>query len=223
MRGILADWILFVIAAYLLGSVPFAYILAKAHGIDLRTIGSGNIGATNLSRVLGRRWGYVCFFLDMLKGLVPMFAARALLVSSWQGHGMPQGQILAMWLVVGAAAVVGHVLPIYLGFRGGKGVATSFGVALGLWPYYTICAIITLCIWVAVLLLWRYVSVASIVAAVSFPVILLAAIAILPGWEFRGLWPIEAVAAVIAAVIVILHRANIRRLMSGTEHRIGAK
>lgn len=205
-----------MIGAYLLGSVPFAYILARAHGKDIRTIGSGNIGATNLARAIGSRWGYICFALDMLKGLIPMVLTRMFLVPVWQDAG----QALLLWLVVGAAAVVGHVFPVFLGFRGGKGVATSFGVAIGLWPYYTVCAVMAFVIWAIVLLTWRYVSLASIVAASSFPVLLLLAIAILPGWELRYLWPIVVLAAAIAVLVVILHRANIRRLVSGTEHKV---
>jgi len=209
-------WVVAVIGAYLLGSVPFAYILARAHGKDIRTIGSGNIGATNLARAIGSRWGYICFALDMLKGLIPMVLTRMFLVPVWQDAG----QALLLWLVVGAAAVVGHVFPVFLGFRGGKGVATSFGVAIGLWPYYTVCAVMAFVIWAIVLLTWRYVSLASIVAASSFPVLLLLAIAILPGWELRYLWPIVVLAAAIAVLVVILHRANIRRLVSGTEHKV---
>ncbi len=124
----------FLIGAYLLGSVPFGMLIAAAHGIDLRKVGSGNIGATNLSRALGRRWAYVCFVLDLAKGLLPTLAAGIWL------DGIAGTNGLLAQLAVGCAAVTGHVFPVYLRFKGGKGVATSFGVALGLWPYYTICA-----------------------------------------------------------------------------------
>ncbi|MCK5566139.1 MAG: glycerol-3-phosphate acyltransferase, partial [Planctomycetes bacterium] len=136
--------------AYLLGSIPFGLIIAKAHGRDLRSIGSGNIGATNLARALGKKWACFCFALDAAKGLAPMLAAAKLIDSA------PTTIELFLWLAVGSAAVLGHIFPIYIRFKGGKGVATSFGVALGLWPYYTICAAAAFLIWVVVVLLWRY-------------------------------------------------------------------
>ena len=116
-----------IIAAYLLGSIPFGLLIAKAHGKDLRSIGSGNIGATNVSRALGRKWAYVCFVLDVLKGLIPMLATMLI--------AEPDSVVLLwLWLAIGCAAILGHIFPIYVKFKGGKGVATSFGVALGLWP-----------------------------------------------------------------------------------------
>ena len=147
-----------IVFAYLLGSVPFALIIAKAHGKNLRIVGSGNIGATNLSRVAGRKWGHLCFLLDVSKGLVPMLAISRFLAG-------PTVTEFFLWLAVGCAAILGHVFPVYIGFKGGKGVATSFGVALGLWPYFTICAVIAIVIWLAVVLTWRYVSLGSIAAA----------------------------------------------------------
>jgi len=128
-----------IIVAYLLGSIPFGLVIAAAYGKDLRKIGSGNIGATNVARALGRKWAYFCFLLDVLKGLVPMLAARFLTQVA-----NPTPGSVSLWLVVGCAAVLGHIFPIYLKFKGGKGVATSFGVALGLWPYYTTCAVIAI-------------------------------------------------------------------------------
>jgi len=133
-----------IAAAYFLGSVPFGVIIAGAHGKNLRSIGSGNIGATNVARALGRRWAYFCFVLDVLKGLVPMLAVRALIEVP-----DPTPGLLSLWLAVGCAAILGHIFPLYLKFKGGKGVATSLGVALGLWPYYTICAALAFAVWAA--------------------------------------------------------------------------
>ncbi len=158
------ELVILTIAAYLLGSIPFGLIIAKAHGKDLRNIGSGNIGATNLSRALGKKWAFLCFGLDVSKGLVPMLAATLLYCSQ------PNIRGLLFALVVGCAAVLGHIFPIYIKFRGGKGVATSFGVALGLWPYYTICAVFAIAVWVVVVLRWRYISLASMAASIAFPV-----------------------------------------------------
>jgi glycerol-3-phosphate acyltransferase PlsY len=202
-----------VIGAYLLGSIPFGLIIAKAHGKDLRSIGSGNIGATNVSRALGRKWAYVCFALDVLKGLVPMLAIMFI--------AKPAGVVkLMLWLVVGCAAISGHIFPIYVKFRGGKGVATGFGVALGLWPYYTICASFAIAVWVVVVLIWRYVSLASIAASVTFPLVLITAIVLKPGWDFISLWPLLIAATAIPLMVIIRHRENIKRLLAGTESKI---
>jgi glycerol-3-phosphate acyltransferase PlsY len=209
-----------IIIAYLVGAIPFAYILAKAYGKDLRTIGSGNIGATNLARALGRRWGYVCFGLDVVKGWIPMVLTLWIIKPVFLQSGGTEMQFLWLWLAVGSAAITGHVLPVYLGFRGGKGVATSFGVALGLWPCYTLGAAAAAIVWAIVALTWRYVSLASMVAAASFPLILAGLIWLCPGWQISLLWPLMVVALLIPVMVVFLHRANIRRLAAGTEHRI---
>jgi glycerol-3-phosphate acyltransferase PlsY len=205
---------IFLIGAYLLGSVSFGVLIAGAHGIDLRKVGSGNIGATNLSRALGRRWAYVCFVLDLAKGLLPTMAAGI-----WLGENGTTKGLIAQ-LAVGCAAILGHVFPIYLGFKGGKGVATSFGVALGLWPYYTICAGVTLVVWIIFVLIWRFVSLASIAAAFAFPIVLTTAIAITPGWHYSDLWPLVIISILIPIMVFILHRDNIVRLLAGTENKI---
>ncbi len=202
-----------VIGAYLLGSIPFGLLIARAHGKDLRSIGSGNIGATNVSRALGRKWAYICFALDVLKGMVPMLVIMF--------FAKPAGVVmLLLWLVVGCAAILGHVFPIYLKFKGGKGVATSFGIALGLWPYYTICAFFAIAIWAVVVLIWRYVSLASIVGSVSFPVVLILAIMLKPGWDFFSLWPLLVAATAIPLMVIIRHWENIKKLLAGTESKI---
>ena len=203
-----------IIGAYLLGSIPFGLIIAKAHGRDLRSIGSGNIGATNLSRALGRKWAAFCFCLDVAKGLVPMLVATFTLSSP------PNITELFLWLVVGCAAILGHIFPIYIKFRGGKGVATSFGVALGLWPYYTICATFAFAIWVTIVLLWRYISLASIAASIAFPIALILVIILIPDWDFANLWPLLTAATAIPLMVIVCHRENIKRLIAGTEGRI---
>ena len=207
-------FIILIIGAYLLGSIPFGLVIGRAYGKDLRSIGSGNIGATNLSRALGRRWAIVCFCLDVLKGLVPMLAAVTVLSSR------PSTAELVLALAVGCAAILGHVFPIYVKFRGGKGVATSFGVALGLWPYYTVCAAAAFVIWAVVVLLTRYISLASIAASVAFPVALTAAIILKPAWDLAGLWPLLAAAVAIPIMVIARHRENIKRLIAGTESKV---
>jgi len=202
-----------IIAAYLLGSIPFGLLIAKAHGKDLRSIGSGNTGATNVSRALGRKWAYFCFILDVLKGLIPMLATMLI--------AKPDSVLtLWLWLAVGCAAIMGHIFPIYVKFKGGKGVATSFGVALGLWPYYTICVLFAAGVWVVFVLIWRYVSLASIAASVTFPLALILAIILTPDWKLGGLWPVLITSVAIPVMVIIRHRENIKRLLAGTESKI---
>ncbi len=203
-----------IAGAYLLGSIPFALIIAKAHGKDLRSIGSGNVGATNLSRALGARWGYFCFVLDALKGFVPTFTVALLL---WSPPAISE---LFLALAVGCAAIAGHIFPVYIKFRGGKGVATSFGVALGFWPYFTFCAILALLVFAAVVLIWRYISLGSIVASITFPLALIAQIILNRQWSFANLWPLFTVAIAIPMMVILRHMSNIKRLRAGTENKV---
>jgi acyl phosphate:glycerol-3-phosphate acyltransferase len=208
-------FIVLIITSYLVGAIPFGLLIAKAHGIDIRKVGSGNIGATNVSRALGKKWAYLCFVLDVLKGLIPMLSAMLFLPAE-----LTTAKIW-LWLAIGAAAILGHVFPVYLKFKGGKGVATSLGVVLGLWPFYTIIGFITFVIWVIVVKIWRYISLGSIIGAVVFPLLLAAAIIIVQDWQFAALWPLLAAAIALGAVIIFRHKDNIKRLFSGTENKIG--
>jgi glycerol-3-phosphate acyltransferase PlsY len=200
--------------AYLIGSVPFGLIVAKARGIDPRKAGSGNIGATNVGRLLGGRYFAIVFVLDVLKGLAPMVVAGILL------RGAPREvQTYLLWLLVGFAAIAGHMFSIFLRFSGGKGVATSTGVLLGLFPYYTLPGLAAIAVWVLVFLAWRYVSVASMVGSASFALLYLG-IGIAMGWDVFGVQlPLLIFAWVVAGLIVYKHRGNIARLKAGTEHR----
>lgn len=210
-----------MLIAYLIGSIPFAQIVARLHGKDLRTIGSGNIGATNLSRACGRKWAYVCFAFDVLKGLIPVAGVRLVAGAVAENPtelGSPS--FFALWLAVGVAAILGHVFPLYLEFKGGKGVSTSLGVAFGLWPYFTVGAAIALLLWVVFVLTWRYVSLASICAAATFPVTLTVAITVKENWTLANLWPLAIAATIIPLLVIFLHRSNIKRLLAGTESKI---
>jgi glycerol-3-phosphate acyltransferase PlsY len=203
--------------AYLLGSVPFGLIVGKAKGVDPRKAGSGNIGATNVGRLLGKKFFALVFVLDLLKGLIPMLAAAVVL-----RREMPTRQIYVLWLAVGFAAIVGHMFSVFLGFKGGKGVATSTGVLLGLWPYYTIPGLVGALIWIISFKTWRYVSLASILGAGLFPVAYIA-IGLALGWDvFVAQLPLLIFAVIVAALIVYKHRSNIARLRAGTELRAGA-
>ena len=190
-----------LIASYLLGAVPTSYLAGRLfRGIDLREHGSRNLGATNLYRVLGWRYAVPVGLLDAAKGLVPVlvFAPR---VSS--------SELFA--LICGLVAVVGHVFSVFVGFKGGKGVATAAGVMLGLTPAALGVAVL---VWAALVYLTGYVSVGSIAAAAIFP---LAVFILEPPDQPTMLWLDIAV----AAAIVWLHRANIQRLLKGTENRFG--
>jgi glycerol-3-phosphate acyltransferase PlsY len=220
-------WILFVVfplAAYVIGATPFGVLLARAKGVDLRKAGSGNVGATNVGRVLGRRWGYLCFVLDVAKGLLPVLAVGAMLrpvqpLGAAVVH--PDIAMQAAWLLVACGAICGHVFSFYLGFHGGKGVATGLGVVLGIWPYFTVPGLAALAIWVALTLTTRYVSVGSIVAAGAF-VPLVAGYCMIRHWPPAELWPLLAFASAMVALIIVRHRTNISRLLQGTENKVGA-
>ncbi len=187
--------------AYLLGAIPFGLVLGKAfRGVDIREHGSRNLGATNALRVLGPRLGALTVALDFGKGLAPVLLAPA---------GAPA-------LAAGIAAIVGHVFPIYLRFRGGKGVATAAGVFAGLAPLPAAAAIATFAATVA---LTRYVSLGSILAALALP----PAVAVLaPGASLADRAPLLAAALAVSAVVLVRHRGNVSRLRAGTEPRLGA-
>ena len=209
-------FVLFPLAAYVMGSVPFGVLIARAHGVDLRKVGSGNVGATNVGRTLGRKWGYLCFLLDVLKGLAPVLTAGLLLRRQ---EGFPSELHQVAWLSVAFAAVLGHVFSIFLKFRGGKGVATSLGVVLGVFPYFTWPGLTAFGLWIVVTLISRYVSVGSIVAAVAF----LPLFAAFNWSRVTKLWPLGAFAASVVLLILLRHRGNVRRLLAGEESRIGRK
>lgn len=205
--------VILIVIAYLLGSVPFGVIIVSAHGKDLRSIGSGNIGATNVARALGKRWAYICFLLDVCKGLLPMLAAKSFIDEITVAS-------LSLWLTVGCAAVLGHIFPIYLKFKGGKGVATSLGIILGLYPYFTVAGAAAFLVWVICVLIWKYVSLASMAAAAIFPIALLIAILVNDRWRFLTLWPLILVSFLMTILVIVRHVENIKRLLEGTESKI---
>jgi len=213
-------WILFALlpaAAYVIGSTPVGVIIAHFHNEDLRAKGSGNVGATNVGRVIGRKWGFFCFYLDVAKGLVPVLVASMLVCG--ESSALPTATQQASMLSVAFGAIAGHVFSFWLKFRGGKGVATSLGVVLGVFPYFTYPGLCAFAIWIAVTLISRYVSLGSIVAAAAF-------VALFAAFNFAhiaALWPLGTFAAVMAALIIVRHRTNITRLLAGTENKIGVK
>ncbi|MCE5325693.1 MAG: glycerol-3-phosphate 1-O-acyltransferase PlsY [Planctomycetaceae bacterium] len=208
--------VLLSLGAYVLGSTPTGVIIARSKGVDLRKSGSGNVGATNVGRVLGRRWGYLCFALDVGKGFAAAFAA---VLICHDGAGMPSSGTQLCWLLTGAGAVLGHVFSFWLKFRGGKGVATALGVVLGIYPYMTFAGLAALAVWVLVTLVSRYVSMGSVIASAAF-VPLMTAIAMLRGWPLAELWPLVTFSTAMIALIIIRHGGNIARLVRGTESKI---
>lgn len=214
------QWAFWIIAGYAFGSIPFAWLIGRGRGLDIRRHGSGNVGATNLGRTVGRFWGGLCLLLDVAKGVAPV-----LLSGAWMGmtsHDGTHGGETWGWLAVAAAAVIGHIYPIWLGFRGGKGVATGLGVLLGFWPTLTLPALASLLTWLMVTGLFRYVGLASVVAAVSVPCYLLAA----NTWADRPMGPIVpflVVTSLMALLVAVRHRGNLVRILAGTEPRIGDK
>lgn len=201
-----------IAAAFLCGSVPFGYWAGKLKGLDIRQHGSGNIGATNVIRVCGKGIGIPVFILDMIKGLVPV------LLPSWMLAGTEvTGSLLSATAVVcGLAAILGHMFTPWLGFKGGKGVATAAGVLLGIAP---IAMLVALGAWLLFFFTSRYVSLASMAAAIAVPVTMAVQMATEKSWD--GV--LIGFGILLAILVVVRHRTNIHRLMAGTESRVGKK
>lgn len=202
-------WII-VATAYLIGAVPFGLLIAKrVSGIDLREFGSGNIGTSNAVRAMGRRWGFVVFLLDFLKGFLPVVACYGLV-------GEHSETLDLLQVLTGTAAVLGHCFPIYLGFRGGKGVATGCGaiVAINVWVFVSGGVV-----WLVTRFTTRYAGLASIMMGITFPI---------ATWvidRILGLHRPELLVGSLLLTILILvrHRSNMKRMLKGTEPRIGEK
>jgi glycerol-3-phosphate acyltransferase PlsY len=181
--------------AYLLGSIPFGYLAGRLRGVDIRKTGSRNTGATNVFRTLGRGMGIAVMAADILKGLAAVLIARALLDDPWP-------------LAAAALAVAGHVFPVWLRFRGGKGVAVAAGALIGVMPLVSLTLV---ALWVAIVVTTRYVSLASVVCALALTPL---------AWLYGNDWPSIALAGVVALAILVRHRGNLKRLARGQELRI---
>ncbi len=194
-----AAWLL---SAYLIGGIPFGYLIGRMRGIDVRTVGSKNIGATNVFRTVGKKWGLLAFALDVAKGLVPTLLAKSFAPTAW----LP--------LAVGVTCVVGHMLTPYMKFKGGKGVATAFGMLIGLVPALVGVAFL---VFVAAFALSNYISLGSCLAAAF-----LAVSVWFPWLGVKGVadLPQCILVTVIALFVIWKHRSNIKRLVSGTENKI---
>lgn len=207
------SWILAIgtaIGAYLVGSFPSGYLVGRSRGIDLRKEGSCNVGATNALRVLGKKLGYIVFAADVFKGWLAVTLAYAVASGYRPADAVPAGIIAA------AFVVIGHNFPVWLGFQGGKGIATSAGIMIGLFPIWVF--LFGLMLWAVVFKTTRYVSVASIAAAISLPTS--SGILMLFG---RCDWRLVAIAGAMAVLAIWRHKPNIERLMAGTEKKFEKK
>jgi len=212
-----------MVAAYLFGSVPYGVLVGALHGIDVTAAGSKNIGATNVGRLLGRKWGVLVFFLDVAKGLVPTLLAALVLENYAEAHLLSPLVARLFTLAVAFAAVLGHNYSAFLKLKGGRGVATTLGVCLGLYPGLTVPALVAFAVWAVVVAVSRYVSLGSITASGVFPLLVIA-------WSWirhqglpKGDWPLIGFALLLGGLVVYRHRSNLHRLAAGTENRIGTR
>ena len=205
-------YVLAVTIAYLLGAIPFGYLAGRLlKGVDIRKYGSGNVGATNVARVVSKPAGIAVFLLDVAKGFLPVVLI-APKFAAFAGVGEAQN----MQILAGLGAIFGHIWTVFLGFRGGKGVATGCGVVLGLAP---LAAVIALGAWISVVLVSKYVSLGSMTAAVVLVVMFI----ILGKDPFGAGRNLTLFAIAVAATIFWRHRSNIKRLLAGTENKIGGQ
>jgi glycerol-3-phosphate acyltransferase PlsY len=217
--------------AFLLGSIPFGLIIARMKGIDIRQHGSGNIGATNVLRIVGKKYGITCLFLDLLKGLIPTILAISLIRFTGMKNPMaldvlenhagifPMLTAQVFQVITGLCAILGHNYSPWVGFKGGKGIATSAGVLIAMMPA---AIVILLVVWLLVFFISKYVSLASVIAALTLPVLTLWG-SWFHGKIQDGTWnkPLFIFSIIIAALATWKHRSNFKRIREGTEHRFG--
>lgn len=220
-------WALCAAGAYLIGSIPFGLLIGRARGIDIRQHGSKNIGATNVLRVLGKRPGALCFALDVAKGLLPTLGAG--LIAGVVGRFDMSPALALAWLGAMVCPILGHMFSPWVGFKGGKGVATGLGSLLGVFPILTIAGIGAFALWIVIVARWRYVGIASSAAAGSLPLWIAGSFVATGnlGWLSRpwyvAAWPFLLVAVLLAALVVYKHRGNIQRTLAGTESKFGQR
>lgn len=217
---------LFLLApvCFLVGTIPTGLVIARSRGIDIRQHGSGNIGATNVARVLGKRLGLLCFVIDLLKGLVPTVGA-GIAGGALGRSDLPVGLAWA-WLLAMAMPILGHMFSPWVSFKGGKGVATGLGCLLGVFPQLTFAALGALAVWIVAVAVWRYVGLASCLAALTLP-----GLAAATAWARGGpqgpvapsAWPFLVTTSLLAALVIVKHRGNLARTWKGTESKIGQR
>ena len=196
-------WTLWLGGAYLIGAIPFGFLIGKMRGVDVRTVGSKNIGATNVYRTVGHKWGFLAFFCDFLKGFLPSLAATIFLSNLSNPSNFSNLPVLT-----GMACVIGHTLTVFMKFRGGKGVATAFGmmVALATYPALLAFAVFVVTVWLS-----HYISLGSMLAAATLGVLV---------WIFPCLLAVRIIAVLVAVFVIVKHKSNIQRLVNGCENKI---
>lgn len=190
-------WCKWLLPAYLIGAIPFGFIIGKMRGVDVRTVGSRNIGATNVYRTVGKGWGFLAFFCDFLKGFAPTMYVIGVC-----------GGVYDLPVAVGLACVVGHTLTVFMKFRGGKGVATAFGMLMALVPWVAAgaLALFVVTVWIS-----HYISLGSCLAALALAVAL---------WFLEVPLSLKVAMTFLAAFVIFKHKSNIRRLINGCENKI---
>ena len=196
-------WSCWLVGAYLIGAIPFGYLIGRMRGVDVRTVGSKNIGATNVYRTVGHKWGFLAFFCDFLKGFLPAIAAVLYLSNLSNSSNLSN-----LPVCVGLACVIGHTLTVFMKFRGGKGVATAFGmmVALATYPALLAFAVFVVTVWLS-----HYISLGSMLAAATLAVLV---------WLFPCLLAVRIIAVFVAVFVIVKHKSNIHRLVHGCENKI---
>jgi len=213
------QWIIYIFAAYVAGSIPFGVLIAKSKGINIQEHGSKNIGATNVGRILGKKLGISCFILDVLKGAIPVlivgFAANLF------GQSMDQISTteLLLWICVALAAFLGHMYSLFIKFGGGKGVATTFGGMIAMWPFLTLPVLVALVSWIIAAKTTKMVSLASLVA--SFVLFSATVVFVMTQLNVTHAWPLLAFTFLVSVMVFWKHRSNIGRIMRGEEPKLG--
>ena len=205
-------YLIFFTAGYIFGSIPWAFVLGKINGIDIRKYGSGNVGATNVRRTLGKKWAILCFFLDFMKGFLPVFILKQFVAAELVDK-TPLGVI-----IIAFSAVAGHVWPLFLNFKGGKGISTIAGILLAVAPLSLLAGAV---LWAVVFYSTRYVSLASIAGAVTLPISAFLLSHFKIGNEIP--FPSLVMLSVLSLLAILRHKENIKRLIKGTENRFEKK
>jgi acyl phosphate:glycerol-3-phosphate acyltransferase len=203
-------WLLIAFFSYLIGSIPWGYLIARSKGVDIRQRGSGNIGTANVLRVMGKKWGYLVFICDFLKGFLSVKLGALI-------AGFFLGNIVTGSVIAAIACVLGHDYPVWLGFKGGKGIATLVGAVLALFPVLVFVSFGA--IWILVFLIGRFTSLASIAAAIALPV----AVWLIVAKTEPDFPSLLGFSILMAALAIWRHRSNIVRLLNGTENRFRRK
>ena len=217
MTGI--GWAISIVCAYFAGGIPFGVLIAKMKDVNIREHGSKNIGATNVGRVLGKKLGMICFVLDVMKGALPVLIVG--LAAGVFGNSMEHIETneMLLWICVVLASLLGHMYSPFLKFGGGKGVATTFGGMVAMWPLLTVPVLIAFLAWAITLKATKMISLASLVAAVVLFADAIASVMLNATLEHA--WPLLAVTGLITTMVFWKHRSNIGRIIRGEEPKIG--